>query len=184
MPNFTEKAIKETFWRLLEKYPLKQISVRAIAEECGINRNSFYYHFRDIPALLEEIIKDSADALIKKYPGISTLEEAAEAAFNFTSENKKAVLHVYNSINRDIFERQLMQICEYIVSSYINTAFDTSSVCDEDKAALILFYKCELFGLCIEWTNSGMPDDALIKLKHVMQLSNGLTESMIKRCKD
>lgn len=184
MPNFTKKAIKEAFWTLLEKHPLKQISVRAIAEECGINRNSFYYHFRDIPALLEEIIKDSADALIKKYPGISTVDEAAEAAFNFTSENKRAVLHIYNSVNRDIYERHLMQTCEYIVSSYINNSFNTSDICPEDKAALILFYKCELFGLCIEWTNSGMPDDALKKLRHVMHLSSGLIESMIKRCKD
>lgn len=65
MPNFTEKAIKEAFLKLLNENPINKISVRMIVEECGVNRNSFYYHFRDIPSLIEEIVTDAADALIQ-----------------------------------------------------------------------------------------------------------------------
>ena len=57
MSNLTERAIKEAFIKLLGEKPLAQISVRMIVEECGINRNSFYYHFQDIPTLLGEIIR-------------------------------------------------------------------------------------------------------------------------------
>ena len=56
MPSFTKQAIKMSFMKLLSEQPLNKISVRSIVEECGINRNSFYYHFQDIPALMEEII--------------------------------------------------------------------------------------------------------------------------------
>jgi AcrR family transcriptional regulator len=56
MSNFTKEAIKQSFIKLLEARPLKQITVRDIVEDCGINRNSFYYHFPDVPTLLEEII--------------------------------------------------------------------------------------------------------------------------------
>lgn len=65
MPNFTERAIKESFVRLLNEKPLSQISVRMIAEDCGIHRNSFYYHYRDIPSLIEDIVKDEVGALIE-----------------------------------------------------------------------------------------------------------------------
>ena len=58
MPNFTKKAIKETFVALLDERPLNRITVKDIVEACGINRNSFYYHFEDLPALLEEIIAE------------------------------------------------------------------------------------------------------------------------------
>ena len=54
MPNFTKKAIQETFITLLDERPLNKITVKDIVETCGINRNSFYYHFEDLPALLEE----------------------------------------------------------------------------------------------------------------------------------
>ena len=41
MPNFTQNAIKQAFIKLLDERPLKQITVKDIVEECGINRNSF-----------------------------------------------------------------------------------------------------------------------------------------------
>lgn len=46
MANFTKQAIKAAFLELLDEKPLNKISVRDIVERCGINRNSFYYHFR------------------------------------------------------------------------------------------------------------------------------------------
>ena len=58
MPNFTKKAIKETFIELLDERPLNKITVKDIVEDCGINRNSFYYHFEDLPALVEEIVEN------------------------------------------------------------------------------------------------------------------------------
>ena len=44
MANFTKQAIKASFMKLLSQKPLSKISVRDIVEDCGINRNSFYYH--------------------------------------------------------------------------------------------------------------------------------------------
>lgn len=49
MANFTKQAIKASFMKLLSQKPLNKISVRDIVEDCGINRNSFYYHFRTSP---------------------------------------------------------------------------------------------------------------------------------------
>ena len=67
MANFTKKAIKESFISLLEEMPLSAITVKTIVEACGINRNSFYYHFQDIPTLLDEIIKEDAETIIRRY---------------------------------------------------------------------------------------------------------------------
>ena len=94
MPNFTKQAIKASFWKLLNQQPLSQISVRTIVEDCGINRNSFYYHFQDIPSMIEEMIMDEANALIEKYPNINSVDEMIETAFRFTQENKRAIAHI------------------------------------------------------------------------------------------
>ena len=105
MPNFTKTAIKTSFMKLLNEYPLSKISVRSIVEDCGINRNSFYYHYQDIPTLIEEIIKEEVDGLIATYSSISSLDQCAELAFQFALQNRKAVQHIYNSVNRDVYER-------------------------------------------------------------------------------
>ncbi len=184
MPSFTKKAIKESFWKLLNEQPLNQISVRDIVEDCGINRNSFYYHFQDIPSLIEEIVMDAANVLINKYPNISSIDECFEAAFRFSLDNKKAILHICNSVNRNIYEQYLMQICEYVVTTYFNTVFHENAISEEYRSLFILFTKCELFGLFIDWVNSGMPENAIDKLKHILSISSGLSDEMIKRCQN
>ena len=52
MRNSTKTAIKEAFMTLLNKKPFDKITVKEIVEECGINRNTFYYHYEDIYDLL------------------------------------------------------------------------------------------------------------------------------------
>ena len=183
MPNFTKRAIKESFWKLLNRQPLSQISVRAIVEDCGINRNSFYYHFRDIPSLIEEIIRETADDLIKKYPSIASVDEAAEASFRFTVDNKVAIRHICNSVNRDIYEQYLMRMCEYVVTTYYQTVYGQERVSEQDRDTIILFIKCEIFGLSIDWINSGMTDDAIVKLKQILTLCNGMIEELVEKAK-
>ena len=53
---FAKREIKNSFIKLLIERPISQITVKDIVGDCGVNRNSFYYHFQDIPSLLEEII--------------------------------------------------------------------------------------------------------------------------------
>ena len=63
MPSFTRRAIMESFLKLLDARPLNKITIKDIVEECGINRNTFYYHFQDIPDLIEAIAKEESDLI-------------------------------------------------------------------------------------------------------------------------
>ena len=157
MPNFTKKAIKETFVALLEERPLNRITVKDIVEACGINRNSFYYHFQDLPALLEEIIAQRVQELIDQHPTIDSVEDCFDAALEFVLDHRRAVLHIYNSLSRDVFERYLIDVCRYVVTTYIDTAFADQE--PERKQILIRYHKCACFGHIIDWLNTGMKDD-------------------------
>lgn len=43
----TKEALSESMKELMKKKSFSKISVGEICENCGINRKSFYYHFRD-----------------------------------------------------------------------------------------------------------------------------------------
>lgn len=159
MPNFTKQAIKDTFAALLDERPLNRITVKDIVETCGINRNSFYYHFEDLPSLLEEIIAERVQELISGHPTIDTLEEGFDAALEFILKNRRAVLHIYNSLSRDVFERYLMDVCRYVVTTYIESAYAGREISGEDRAMLIRYHQCTCFGHIIDWLNTGMKDD-------------------------
>ena len=55
MASFTRKAIMDSFMKLVDQRPISKITIKDIVEDCGVNRNTFYYHFADIPALIEAI---------------------------------------------------------------------------------------------------------------------------------
>ena len=45
--NITKRALAQAMKGLMAKQPFSKISVGDICKACGMNRKSFYYHFRD-----------------------------------------------------------------------------------------------------------------------------------------
>ena len=170
MANFTRRAIKETFLTLLNQRPLNEITVKDIVEGCGINRNSFYYHFEDLPSLVDEIIGEQVNNLIQKHPTVSSVEECADAVIELVTDNRRAIYHIYNSLSRDVFEEHLMDACKYIVSAYLNAEFAGKPMDSQDLDALIRLHKCACFGSVIDWLNGGMKDDIADYFRRVCAL--------------
>ena len=132
MANLMKKEIKTTFLRLLEERPYHQITVKEIVKECGINRNSFYYHYADLPALVEEVIDEEIGRFVREQSSFSSMEESLTEALSFFREHKRAAYHVYNSVNRDIFDRYLMKNCESVSMSYVNSILANTPLSEDD----------------------------------------------------
>ena len=179
--NITKRVIRESFLQLLNERALGKISVKDITDRCGINRNTFYYHYQDIPALVEEICAMQVTRLVQDYPTINSIEECLDAAMKFMLENKRAVMHIYNSDNRNTYVASLWRVCEYTVSTYINTAFQDAQFSEADRAFIIRYHKCECFGLIIDWISTGMKEDYLNGIHRICQLKQGFTDEMIRR---
>ena len=48
MSQITKRALEQSLKHLLLKKPLTKITINDITEDCGINRMTFYYHFKYI----------------------------------------------------------------------------------------------------------------------------------------
>ena len=181
MANFTAKAIKESFLKLLNEKPLSKISVKDIVEDCGINRNSFYYHYQDIPTLLEEIITDDAQRIIEEYPSIDSLEKCIEATASYALKNKSAVLHIYNSVSRDAYESYLMKVSDHVVRLYLDTVFKDVTVSDAGRETTVRTVRSLIFGLITDWMMHSMDEDIPKSWNRSCELLNGLAQTVIER---
>ena len=182
MANLTERAIKASVLKLLNEKPINQITIKDIVEDCGINRNSFYYHFRDLPSLIEEMVTEEAEKLIAEYPSISSLEECLDAAISFAEKNRRAVMHIYNSVSRDVYEQYLWRVCEYAVTTYINSVLSNYDINDYDKEVIINFYKCACFGQLLDWQRGGMKSDVRKQFMRMCEIKKGMIEEIAERC--
>ena len=67
MSQVTKRALEQSLKNLLLKKPLTKITVGDITDDCGINRMTFYYHFKDIYDLVEwSCLEDAKRALDEK----------------------------------------------------------------------------------------------------------------------
>lgn len=131
--------------------------------------------------LIEEMVREQADRIINDYPTIESAETALYAVTDFASTNKKAILHIYNSVNRDIFEQYLWKVCDYIVDSYGKTLVKGKNVNAFDAEIIGRFYKSVCFGTVINWLDQRMEPDVKSMISRFCELHRGMIEEMINR---
>ena len=70
-----KRQLADSLKMLMVKKNLKKITVQEIADGCGANRYTFYYHFKDIYDLLMWMFQEEALSLIKTSENCLTWQE-------------------------------------------------------------------------------------------------------------
>lgn len=142
----TKKIIKDTFWELLEEKPYNKITVKDIVERLGVNRNTFYYYFQDIPTLMIDSIEDFANQVISEYGNSSSCEDCLVYMAKECMKRKKAFLHLFNSVEKDVFLSRMNKMGYDVIKIYVDKYSDLS-----DKDNLIRSYKWIFVGSLLDW---------------------------------
>lgn len=87
----TKAQLRTALTGLLEKKPLQEITVKELCEACNINRGTFYLHYPDVRALLDEIVNELMaqfeDMLESFRPGEMLLRSGAQAGYRTESSS-------------------------------------------------------------------------------------------------
>ncbi len=177
--ELTKKAITEAFLEILTEKPLEKITVNDITSRCGINRNTFYYHYQDIPSLLENILSEAADTFVLEYPQLNSIDECLAAAMEFARANKRVIMHIFSSGSHSNIS-SLWKICDHVIRKYSETVFPDAPISDSDRELFIRYHKCATFGLIIDWLQSGMDEEYVADMQRICQLKRGSSELIIE----
>lgn len=137
--------------KLLEKYSYKEISVLDIVSDSGVNRNTFYYHFKDMPALVEELACRQVDRIFDK--GQLSMEDKLRALVDCLYENRRSVMHVYNFADRALFDKGLYSLSGHIVKRIFAGRADGEDMAHEEMICV----SC-VFGLVSTLLLKGLPE--------------------------
>ena len=181
MSQLTERAIAEALIELLNERPLDKIRIKDITDRCGVARNTFYYHFADIPTLLESIFTAETRKIMFTHDDMFSWEDSFILAAQFALENKKLIYHIYNSVERENLERYLNSVAGEVMRQYVERAARGMTVSEEDKKLLEDFYRAALVGLVLDWLGSGMKYDPLQYIKRVGIMLRGNIEHALEK---
>ena len=183
--NRTKEAIADAFLELLTERPLNKITVKDIVDRCGVNRNTFYYHFEGIPSLLEQTVKHMTDQIIQTHSKFGSPIDCIAPFVQYCTDRRKAILHIYRSVQREVFLADLDRAAMYIVSQYVEAAtaeLFSSEHHAKEKDLLIRYYKCTLVGALLDWLDAGMKYDLLAAAQSICELLAGSGKQAFLKC--
>ncbi|MBQ8789082.1 MAG: TetR family transcriptional regulator [Oscillospiraceae bacterium] len=89
----TEKIIKESFKKCVEKHGFEKVTVSMICAEGLISRNAFYLHFTDKYDLLDRLFDEFRASLLKNYDQNITESVAKNDVLTSTKLYAEAILN-------------------------------------------------------------------------------------------
>ena len=183
MSQVTKRALEQSLKNLLLKKPLTKITVGDITEDCGINRMTFYYHFKDIYDLVEWSCLEDATRALEEKKTYDTWQQGFLQIFKAVQENKPFILNVYRCVHREQVEKYLQPLVDQLLLNVINEEAAGITVRDEDKQFIAQVYSYMFIGLMLDWIKDDMREDPQQIVEKLSKLIKGSVSVALSRFK-
>lgn len=180
MARHTKRAIIDSFWTLLNEKSLDKITVKDIIELAEINRNTFYYHFDDLYALLYTVFREESERYRSNIDENGTFYEEYIRAASIFMNNRNAIIHVYNSKSREVLNKYMKDASDDFVSRFVRQKAGKTGLSDEGISYITSFYSYAIAGITMQWVENGMPEYRRNLLKTVSETFEATIDVMIK----
>lgn len=157
----------------MQTTPLTKISIRQLVVHCGVNRQTFYYHFRDIYELVDWIYETEAVDGIADYRTYSTWTEGFHRIFQYIEDNKSFCMNTFHSISRSQLDAHLYRVTYQLLMGVIEELSTGMDVADADKHFMANFYTLAFIGLVTQWMGGGMKEDPRSIIEKLHELVEG-----------
>ena len=181
MSQTTKRALEASLKKLLLQKPLNKITINDITEDCGVNRMTFYYHFKDIYDLVDWIMVEDAAKALENKPTFDTWMEAFLDILHQVQENKVLVMNVYRSISREQVEQYLYKLLDPMLREFMERGMQEITVQDDDVQFIVDFYKYALVGMALEWIRKDMKEDPVRMTERLNTLIHGDFQRALNR---
>ncbi|WP_033168015.1 TetR-like C-terminal domain-containing protein [Clostridium sp. KNHs205] len=173
MSQITKRALEDSLKKLLLQKPLSKITISDIANDCGINRMTFYYHFKDIYDLIEWICIEETARAINGKKTYETWQQGFLQTFQMVLENKPFISNVYHSISREKIEDYFYAITYDLLIGVIEEKAAGMKVSEADKKFIANFYNFAFVGLLMDWIKKDMKENPQLIIDQLSTLIHG-----------
>lgn len=167
--SITKGALCDALKSLCEQKPFDKISISDITGQCGLNRQSFYYHFQDKFELLSYIYYNELFVNITKGVNYDNWYVRLQGFLENIQADKKFYENTLKC-NDKIFEHYLFKSMHKLFKRFFyHAVYKTRN--DIDKANFFAdFYSHGFCGIIIDWATGGMTDtpyNVMLRMKEL-----------------
>jgi len=149
--DITKKMLVEALETLLRDKPLNKISIQELVDQCGLNRQTFYYHFEDIFNLVEYSFEKGFMLSLYTYKGQALWQEGLKELLIELESNRIVYKHVLCDMSRD----QLFNLFYKYISNLVVNAIDDiakgQSIDLKYKENITLYFSISFGSIIEQW---------------------------------
>lgn len=179
---FTKQAMYHALKKLITTKSINKITIKDITDTCGLNRQTFYYHFKDIYDLLEWSFQEEfrfIDSYLQKPE--YTWEEIFAGSVKYISQNKYICQCIVCGLARDQLILSLHNSIYEIVRKIILRSLPQNQIPEKYLDFTARFYTYALSNYLFDWVKNGMletPEEVIDNFIFVVNHSlNGKTKA-------
>ncbi len=179
---FTKQAMYHALKKLITTKSINKITIKDITDTCGLNRQTFYYPFKDIYDLLEWSFQEEfrfIDSYLQKPE--YTWEEIFAGSVKYISQNKYICQCIVCGLARDQLILSLHNSIYEIVRKIILRSLPQNQIPEKYLDFTARFYTYALSNYLFDWVKNGMletPEEVIDNFIFVVNHSlNGKTEA-------
>ena len=185
MSQMTKRALEASLKELLRHKPLDKITVSDLTDHCGVNRMTFYYHFKDIYDLVEWCCEEDAARALAGQKTYDTWQQGFLQILEALRKDKAFFTSVYRSISREQLENYLYRLTYDLMMGVVEERAAGMTVRPEDKEFIANFYKFAFVGLTLDWIKNDMRQDPAQLVEQLSTLIHGdVTKALEKSRRD
>ncbi len=184
MAQMTKLALAQSLKQLMAERTLDKITVKEVVARCGVNRQTFYYHFRDIYHLLDWMFVNEGQEFAKQYPDVHKADDGQtviRSLCTYLQDNRSVMLSIYNSLGRELLDRYLCKEIATLLHTTLKVRAEKAGVTQQQLDFLINFYKHAFVGAALDWFQSGMPGETEQIVAQFAPILKGTFDSAMKR---
>lgn len=159
MASFTKFAILKVFGDLAASRPVDKITVKDITDQCGISRNTFYYHYHDIYQVLKAYVQYSAEHVIELM--VEDEGEDGKAGLKeirYLEANRELLCNLYRSAANEEVRNCRSLPARLFLIRLIESVSQGMEVQAEDKKILSAVCQYTVRGIMTSW----MEEDGML----------------------
>ncbi|HAH79271.1 MAG TPA: dihydroxyacetone kinase transcriptional activator DhaS [Ruminococcaceae bacterium] len=172
----TKKAIAASMKELMKRKSLEKITVSDIVQNCGLNRQTFYYHFQDKYDLVNWIYYNEVVSVIAQKADYHDWSEVVLDVLNIMKRNRRFYISALNVNGQNAFQEYFFNVTKDVLLELINGITDHRPQDDpleeDEKNFIAEFYTYGLVGVVVQWARSGMrepPEEIASRLRRLVE---------------
>jgi len=182
MTNLTKRAMADALKKRLGRHTLEHITIQDVTDEANVSRKTFYYHFHDIYDLVEWMLMDECKSLAQSREHEGFWMRDVASVLSYAAENRRWMMNIYASMDRDQLERILRKIVSPLVEESFDQAVNGRAVNEADRSFVLEVLTYGITGLFLSWVGEGMENNAAFLQDRLGYFFTDSIQYMADRC--